>query len=135
MKFRKPTKYALIAVGYIAQHQKEGLVNTLTLSEEHMIPYDFLEKILSRLDKAGILLSKRGRGGGYVLRKKLDEITLLEIIEATEGSALKKLAVFKELRDMPLIRNMKEVCEKAIVEHNKILQTATLADIFEGEKK
>ena len=59
------------SVGQIADHQG--------VSEAH------LSKVMQRLVKVGLLSSRRGPGGGFVLRRPADTISLLEILEALDG--------------------------------------------------
>jgi Rrf2 family protein len=55
------------------------------ISERQAIPARYLEQIFQRLRRAGLILSKRGPGGGYTLARAPEEISLREIIEALEG--------------------------------------------------
>jgi Rrf2 family protein len=55
------------------------------LSEAGRIPVKFLEQILLSLRNHGILSSKRGVGGGYTLRRRPSEMTVLEVIELMDG--------------------------------------------------
>ncbi len=55
------------------------------LSMRNNISVKYLERIISQLVKSGILTSFRGANGGYVLSREPKDITLGEILEATEG--------------------------------------------------
>jgi len=85
MKPSTSTKYGLLAVGYVAQHEDEGLVISQTISRDYDIPLEYLLKIMQQLVKANVLRSKRGPRGGFSLAKSLNRISMLEIIEAVEG--------------------------------------------------
>lgn len=52
------------------------------------MPFDFLEKILSRLEKAGFVYAKKGAGGGYFLARSAKSIRLGEIVNALEGNTV-----------------------------------------------
>jgi Rrf2 family protein len=56
------------------------------ISDACNIPRKFLEGILLDLKRAGILGSRQGKGGGYVLRRKPDEVNLAEIIRYFDGA-------------------------------------------------
>lgn len=58
-----------------------------TISEELELPFHFLSKSLQKLVRAGILVSQRGASGGVCLAKPAEQITLLSIIDAVDGSA------------------------------------------------
>ncbi len=82
MKASKKTQYALRAVIVLA-NLKEGVCSVNSIAEKEGISSDYLEKILSLLERKGILTVKRGAGGGYCLKKKPEEITLKDIFLAT----------------------------------------------------
>ncbi len=84
----KKTKYALHALISLSNRYKRGLHNPTLISElanENRIPQKFLEAILLELRNKGILLSKKGKGGGYSLAKSPSQITLGSIIRIMEG--------------------------------------------------
>ncbi|MEW5908873.1 MAG: Rrf2 family transcriptional regulator [Thermodesulfobacteriota bacterium] len=72
--------YALKAMGYIASQPEGTPVLSQTISKKTQIPQNFLSKILNRLVQGGIVLSTRGRGGGFVLAKPAAQIFLKDII-------------------------------------------------------
>ena len=55
------------------------------IAERTGLPQPYLEQILLALKGAGLVQSKRGVGGGYVLARDPDEITLGQIVSAVEG--------------------------------------------------
>jgi Rrf2 family protein len=68
----------------IAKAYPEGI--TLDeISEKQKISRVYLAQILNRLRQARLIRSSRGPGGGYVLRKSPDEITLYDVLEPLEG--------------------------------------------------
>ena len=85
MKISRSTGYGVLAAGYIARHQKDGIVLSNTISKEYKIPLEYLLKIMQQLVRANILRSKRGPRGGFTLARTTNKITLLDIIEAVDG--------------------------------------------------
>ncbi len=79
------TRYALKALGVLAERGPEQATLIAEISEREAIPRKFLEAILRELRQHGLLLAQRGRGGGYRLRKAPQEITLAEVIRALDG--------------------------------------------------
>jgi Rrf2 family protein len=57
------------------------------ISKKEGISFDYLEKIISKLEKAGLLCAKKGVQGGYFLGRKPSKIKIGEIIRALEGNA------------------------------------------------
>ena len=129
MKLSNSTKYALMAAGYIASHPEDGNIKAPTISQEYNIPSEFLLKILQQLCRAGILQGKRGPRGGYVAGRDPSEITLLQIIEAIDGSA-SNFNFAEQTKNEPFALRMTTICEKAEIEQNKILSKSTLAEII-----
>lgn len=86
MMLSKKTKYGLKALTYIARHQKEeGLISISDIAACENISRKFLESILLTLKKAGFLNAKKGKGGGYYLIKKASEIKMVDVFRVLEG--------------------------------------------------
>ncbi len=82
----KKTKYAIHALVYLARHKSEGPKLISEIAESQHIPKKFLEAILLDMRNAGLLNSRKGRGGGYYLIKKPEEVNLAEIVRMFEGA-------------------------------------------------
>ena len=80
-------QYALRAILYMAQHEHAPLLSRNIASRLDMPPH-FLAKILRDLSKHGLLVSYKGRGGGFRLARPAAEITLAQIVLAVEGEGL-----------------------------------------------
>jgi Rrf2 family protein len=70
----------------MALHQEEKLLNASNLSEILQIPYKFLTKIMTDLVKADIIVSLRGREGGYAFAKPPSQIVISEILDIFNDS-------------------------------------------------
>lgn len=71
-----------MAVIEIAEHEKTQAVSLQNISDKQKISLSYLEQIFSRLKKAGIVDSIKGPGGGYILAKNAEEISVADIIKA-----------------------------------------------------
>jgi Rrf2 family protein len=79
-------KYALQALAYLAQHYKEEAPVLIgTIARERNIPIKFLEAILCELRNENVLISIRGRNGGYRLAEPPRKITLARVIRIVDG--------------------------------------------------
>jgi Rrf2 family protein len=130
----KKTKYGLKALSYLAKQEQNVPVLISDISTSENISKKFLESILLTLKKAGILSSKKGKGGGYYLLKKPIEIKISTIIRLLEGP----------IAMLPCVSlNYYEKCDDCINEEScslnnlmvevrdsmlKILENKTLAD-------
>ena len=85
MRLSTKSRYGVRALFDIAYHSVGLPTQIKDISRRQQISPRYLEQIFQKLKKAGILGSKRGPAGGYYLLKKPAEITLGDIIRATEG--------------------------------------------------
>jgi len=81
----KKTQYALKALGYLAGKYGDGPILISEISETKKIPIKFLETILLEFKQAGILESKKGKGGGYYLAENPKNISLAKAIRIVGG--------------------------------------------------
>ena len=85
MRLSTKSRYGVRALFDIAYHSV-GLPSQIKdISRRQQISPRYLEQIFQKLKKAGILGSKRGPSGGYFLLKEPSQITMGDIIRATEG--------------------------------------------------
>ncbi len=85
MRLSRQVQYALCGIFDLAYNGAGGPIRVQTIGKRQRIPHRFLEQIFQRLRKAGLVTGKRGPGGGYVLTRGAQEISLREVIEAVEG--------------------------------------------------
>jgi Rrf2 family protein len=80
------TEYSLIIVLNLARHAGQGLgpVAARELAEVERLPGDYVEQILLRLRRAGIVQSVRGARGGYLLAREASTISVRDVMTASE---------------------------------------------------
>jgi Rrf2 family protein len=76
-------EYALRAVVHLAMHA-ESSYTTQQISAATKVPAAYLSKVLQSLVRAHIVQSQRGIGGGFVLAKPADDISVLEVLNAVD---------------------------------------------------
>jgi Rrf2 family protein len=79
------TRYGVQAVIYLARQERERVVPVSEIAVSLTISPKFLEDILGALRTAGIVRSRRGKEGGYVLTTAPEELTVLAVVRAMEG--------------------------------------------------
>jgi len=79
---KREESYAIHALINIAEHPG---TNAAEIAERLKLPAAFLAKVMRKLVNAGFVESQTGRSGGVSLRVKLDEVSLLSVIEAVSG--------------------------------------------------
>ncbi|MBN8879774.1 MAG: Rrf2 family transcriptional regulator [Chitinophagaceae bacterium] len=81
----KKSQYAFKALGYLTEKYTEGPILISEIAKKKKIPLKFLENILLELKKADILDSKKGKGGGYFLKKSPEKVKVATIIRLVNG--------------------------------------------------
>jgi Rrf2 family protein len=81
----RKARHALRALYALAAHADRGPVLIADLAEQEKLPRKFLEAILLELKNAGILQSKKGKGGGYALARPPERILIGEVIRVIDG--------------------------------------------------
>ena len=132
MRTTAKADYAVRAAVELAASQ-DGPVSAERIAEAQSIPVNFLENILLDLRRAGIVESRRGAAGGYLLAKPADEIVVADVVRAVEGplasvrglspDALEYEGSATQLRDV-------WVALRSAV--RSVLEHVTLADVANG---
>lgn len=78
-------KYGLKAMVYLARKEGEGSVLIAEIAEKEHLPKKFLDAILLELKNNGMLSSKKGKGGGYILAKPAARIKVGDIVRVLDG--------------------------------------------------
>lgn len=92
MMFSTKAEYGvrvMVALARRASEASEGaepVVSLAEIAERDGMPLAYLEHLVARLRKAGLIDSRRGSRGGYLLGRPAEQITMAEVVEALEGS-------------------------------------------------
>ena len=78
--YPKVCGYSIQALGYLLNTEKE-LVGASEIAEETGVPKPMLSQILHKLVKSGLILGKRGKGGGFALNCDPSKVTFWDVIE------------------------------------------------------
>ena len=116
--FSKKCEYGLQAVLYLASKGDDSLCSAEEISTKLNIPKEFTSKILQDLAEKGIIISRKGRVGGFKLAVNGYQIKLIDIVEAIDGVDIFNNCVmgFKNCnseKKCPLHNNWDEIITKA----------------------
>ena len=135
MIITRKTTYALRALKHLAAREGE-LTLTARIAEDEGIPQRFLEAILRELSRHGVLEVKRGRGGGYSLRQRPDQLSIARVIDIVDGHA-SQFACLDPVRPMRCREcpgqgtcAAQVVLNQMGVASQRVLQNMTLADLI-----
>lgn len=107
MKIPQKLDYAMRAMVQLALRNDQSLLSRIEdLAEAEGIPQHFLAQILSELRRAGLVTSRRGKKGGYVLGRPAASINLHDIITAIEGGDLLQFDAVQQGASAAIIRSV-----------------------------
>ena len=129
-------RYALHIMIDLAQHRDDGFISLKTVSERTELSMKYLEMIVGNLKKAELVLSSRGKEGGYKLVKDPKDYTIGEILRCMEDN-LAPVGCIKEgeiqcdhsggCLTVPMWKELDDIT-------NAYLDTVSLEDLLTGEK-
>jgi len=133
MKISTKGRYALRMLYDLAVHQEEGYVSLKDIADRQSISKKYLEQIVPLLNKTGLLRTNRGNRGGYMLAGKPSDITVGDVLKATEGSLAPVACLDFEPNECPRVNEcctlfVWEGLNKAI---NDYLDSITLQTIID----
>jgi Rrf2 family protein len=94
--FGVAVEYALHVITQLARFAPEKPPSAAALAQFQGVPPAYLAKIMTRLEKAGLVVASEGKGGGYSLGRAPEAISFLDVADAIEGP--KKLFECTEVR-------------------------------------
>ena len=130
MKLSTRGRYALSAMVYLASQNDKGPQTLSTIARDSM-PSRYLEQLLGQLRRGGLVTTVRGAQGGYAIARPPEQITVANILEATEGP-LQMSACDREEKACPqsgscCTQNAFSYLEDNI---NRLMHSITLWDII-----
>ncbi len=101
MRITRQVRYALYGVFDLAYNGEGRPISVQEIGARQQVPGRYLEQILQRLRRAGIVESKRGPGGGYALARPASQISVADILVALEGSVIEPEEGEAEVQERP----------------------------------
>lgn len=84
--FSDKIKYGLAALFELAKNYNNGHIKIEAIASAQNIPQNYLEHLLIKLKKANLVMSIRGKNGGYKLKNPANSIKVLDLIDSLEGN-------------------------------------------------
>ncbi len=88
MRATRQVRYALCGIFDLAYHGGGRPVRVEEIGTRQGVPIRYLEQLFQRLRRGGLVTSKRGPGGGYVLARPPEQISLADVVRAVQGDVL-----------------------------------------------
>lgn len=130
------SKYGVRAMFDLALHQKDKPISLREIAERQRISLDYLEHIFIKLRKVGLLESKRGVHGGFILKKEPSQIRILDIVTTLDGKiALSECLIEEDLCSKAELCVIRLLWKKLSSQIIKTLSDITLKDLIDEAKK
>src|SRR5829696_491550 len=84
--FSTKAEYGVRVMAHLAKRGGDDPISLGSIAEAEGLPLAYLEHLMQRLRKAGLVESRRGAHGGYTLARGAGEITMAEVVRALEGA-------------------------------------------------
>ena len=134
MRTTAKADYAVRAAVELAAVGTGEPVKADQIAEAQSIPLNFLENILAELRRAGIVESRRGAAGGYLLARPPEEISLADVIRAVEGPLANVRGMSPDLLEYEgSAEKLRDVWVALRSSVRGVLEQVTLADVAKGE--
>lgn len=134
MRITAKADYAVRAAVELAASGESGPVKAEQISEAQGIPLNFLENILAELRRAGIVESRRGAAGGYLLARPAAEVSLADVIRAVEGPLANVRGLSPDgLEYEGSAERLRDVWVALRANVRGVLEQVTLTDVAKGD--
>ena len=137
MRITTWAEYGLICALHLARRAEQGPITGRDIAAKERLPADYVEQILLRLRRAGIVRSTRGSRGGYVLDRAPTEITVRQVIQASELATFELHCVTHPVDEERCsvahacsIRPVWQMLQRRI---DDVLESVRLSDLLEAE--
>jgi Rrf2 family protein len=138
MKVSTRGEYGVRAMVALASHYGSGPMSIATMARESAVPYAYLEQLIAPLRKAGLVESKRGAQGGYLLTRPPREVRVGDVYRVMEGPVAPMDCVSEDVSEQtcPLIEGCqtRPVWLKVRDSIVDAIDSMTLADLI-GDKQ
>jgi Rrf2 family protein len=143
MLFSTKAEYGVRLMVELGRQPDSGPVSLSSVAEAERLPLSYLEHLVAKLRRAGLVTSTRGAHGGYSLAHPATEITMLEVVEALEGQ-IAPMECFHESPEGKVLCSHESNSDRACATKllwtrvqsgvNRALQGTTLAELVEFSK-
>ena len=133
MKLTSRSEYGLLAMLDLAKHSSARLVQSHEIAQRQSIPEPYLNQLLTVMSRAGLVTSRRGPGGGYLLARPAEDISVGEVVILLEGLASN--GHDESAYDRPFVQLIRKVCQEAQEAAAAVLASVTLADLLRQESE
>lgn len=139
MKIASKGYYGLLALGELVQcYRAGGPVQVKEIAKRQEIPEEYLSQIMAQLKRANLVRGSRGPGGGYLLARPPESITLSQVLAILEGPLMgMELETYsrKPRADSTMTQRLIVIWARGLRALESVLEETTLADLCRPEEQ
>jgi Rrf2 family protein len=136
VRLSKPSAQAALAMAFLAGQADDEIIRASEVARYLHVPTDSALKVLQCLSRTGLIHSRLGRHGGYCLHKPAEEITLLQVVEATDGPMDAQLPLLhREAGSMEGVEVLRKLCVAVSRRVRQELAGKTVADLSRAYRR
>jgi len=132
MRLSMKGDYGVRAILDLAERYGQGPVQSEAIAKRQGVSEAYLDQLLTLLRRADLVRSMRGPRGGHELARPADQITLMDVLTALEGSFLKIGPDGSQ--DLPTVRVQQEVWQQVQQQTQQILESTAISDLLERQR-
>ena len=133
MQLTKSTDYGVRLLIYLALQPEGKLASIDEISDAYDLPRNTVVKVVHQLGKAGVIETRRGKGGGFLLGRKATEINIGEVVELLEGPMVVVDCDARQCKIKPACE-LKRILNQATLSFVNVLKAYTVADLVGSQQ-
>jgi Rrf2 family iron-sulfur cluster assembly transcriptional regulator len=137
LKLSTKGQYGVRAMFEIARNYKKGPLTIREIADRQSVSVSYLEQLLNKLRRSKLIKSQKGPGGGYMLCKKPDEISIGRILKSLEGPVAITHCLDPSAKECTRVEGcVARLLWKSLGEKiENFLETMTLKDLLKEESR
>ena len=134
MIFSSKAEYGVRLMVELGRQNPEQPTSLKAIADAEGLPLAYLEQVVARLKKSGLVMSARGAHGGYWLARPADEVTVADVVRAVEGPIANVQSMPPETIEYAgNAESLREVWVAVRANIRSVLENVTLADLVASE--
>ncbi|MDX9689362.1 MAG: Rrf2 family transcriptional regulator [Proteobacteria bacterium] len=133
MRISTKGRHAVMAMVDLARHAGEKPVPLADVAQRQMISLSYLEQLVAKLKKNGLVKSMRGPGGGYVIAMDATQMTIQQIVSAVDTGRESDRAAAMSSEGQTARKLTDHLWDRMSEEMQKYLKSVTLADVVQNK--
>lgn len=126
------SEYALRAAVFLAARPTDSPASALEISDAVRVPVGYLQKILRMLARHGILVAQRGAHGGFALAKAPTDISVLDILKASESDIQRITRCPLGIKGHTSLCSLHTLLDAELARAERTFSSTSLADLLDG---